>query len=1123
MKKLGLNARILAICGLPLAATAVLTAVVVHGSTRRFVEDAIGEQMIMQARIVAHLVAVGEQGNQGPEEINRHLREIAKFAKEQGNFDYEFWVTDSAGKVVRGSTGIEFTFTPEQEQAGAFLPLLDGHPKHADVVVQESRKREIDSLVYKYAGVSGVDKPRIVQVGYRTDSVLANLVGKNLLLAAGVAGLLLAAGVLAAAALRRTVTTPLDRLVRAARDVEAEEYQVGSLDKVRARGDELGRLASVFETMVVKLATRYEELVNFMRSAVLKVRGDGVISFVNHHACELFEYGRTELVGSRVHRIIPPELRDQVMARLDEIKDEEVQVNKVGQNVTKSGKLLWMSWSNRQIKPGEGRDKEMLFVGNDVTDLKRAEREIIAAKQKAEDATQMKSMFLANMSHEIRTPMNAIIGLSHLALKTPLSPKQRDYVGKIHNAGTSLLAVINDILDFSKIEAGKLTLEETDFRLDEVIGSVTTLTAQKAHEKGLEFLAHVSPDVPDLLRGDPLRLGQVLTNFVNNAVKFTEKGEIRLEIGKVEQAGDRVQLKFTVQDTGIGMTKEEAARLFQPFTQADMSTTRKHGGTGLGLTICKRLVDLMGGRVWLESEAGAGSAFSFTAWLGLGSATRDRKVLPERLSTLRALVVDDNPAAREILHESLSGFARQVDLATSGPEALAAIRRWDASEPYDVVFMDWRMPGMDGLQASRHIKSDETLGHPPRIVLVTAFGKEDVREQAERLNLDGFLVKPVTKSMIVDTLVTVFAGEHEAAAGAVDAAQALRLRGARILLAEDNEINQQIAVELLEGAGATVTVAVNGRLAVEALSNGPTPPPFDVVLMDLQMPEMDGHQATAKLRGDPRFVDLPIIAMTAHATLEERQRCLAEGMNDHVSKPIDPAALIDTVARYFKSDPAGAAEAPAPGPAPSPSGDDLPVIEGLDTADGLARVMGNRKLYARLLRRFADEQASVLDRIDAAMAGDKGADAERLAHTLKGVAGNIGARTVQDAAGALEKAIRDRAPDADRRAAARLTATALGPLVAGVRAWMGAPTPTAAPPGTPGTADPGAARAAAERLLELLAAFDAGSPDFVAEHRDALRTLFPGPRWADLEKFVQEYAFAEARAAVASALGKVAP
>jgi two-component system sensor histidine kinase/response regulator len=680
------------------------------------------------------------------------------------------------------------------------------------------------------------------------------------------------------------------------------------------------------------------------------------------------------------------------------------------------GRVVWIHALGHVVKDASGKPADMFGVTQDITEFKLLELELVGAKRKAEEATEMKSMFLANMSHEIRTPMNAIIGLSHLALKTQLSAKQRDYLSKIHSAGTALLSIINDILDFSKIEAGKLDIEATDFKLDEVIGSVTTLTAQKAHEKGIEFLAHVAPGIPEHLLGDPLRLGQILTNFVNNAVKFTERGEIRLEIELLEQTHEKVQLKFSVRDTGIGMTREQAGRLFQPFTQADMSTTRKHGGTGLGLTICRRLVELMGGRVWLESESGVGSTFYFTVWLGVGAATGIARVVPGRLARLRVLVVDDNPAAREILEEPLIKLVTRVDAVASGKEAISAIKQHDSSDPYDIVFMDWRMPGMDGLQASRHIKSDETLNQQPAIVLVTAFGRDEVREEAERLQVDGFMVKPVTKSMIVDTLVNVFAGEGNQPVPELEPGHEHRLRGAKILLTEDNEINQQIAIELLESAGATVEVANNGREAVEILFKGSRPPQFDVVLMDLQMPEMDGCQATAKIRSDPDFASLPIIAMTAHATTEEKERCLSAGMNDHIPKPIDPEILFETVGRYVKlaAAPADAVtrtsklvtqnEAPVPDL-------DVPLVSGLDTDNGLKRAGGNRKLYLRLLRQFLSQHGNAATEIADALRSGNSSTSERLAHTVRGVAANLGAPVIEKIAGSLENAIHAKLPE----------------------------------------------------------------------------------------------------------------
>jgi two-component system sensor histidine kinase/response regulator len=868
---------------------------------------------------------------------------------------------------------------------------------------------------------------------------------------------------------------------------------------------------------------------------------DGRITFVNPSACRMLGFTAEELIGQPSHATFHHNRPDGT-----EYPREECPMfaaYKYGKASRIDNEFLWRKdgtglpveyGATPMLKDGAIVGSVVTFT--DITLRKQQEKEILEAKAKAEEATQMKSMFLANMSHEIRTPMNAIIGLSHLALKTQLTPKQRDYVSKVHNAGTSLLAVINDILDFSKIEAGKLEIEATDFKLDDVISSVTTLTAQKAHEKGLEFLAHVAPGIPEFLLGDPLRLGQILTNFVNNAVKFTEHGEIRLDIELVERTGEKVQLKFSVRDTGIGMTKEQAAKLFQPFTQADMSTTRKHGGTGLGLTICRRLVELMGGRIWLESEPGVGSTFFFTVWLAVGDKPGSGKIVPEKLTKLHVLVVDDNSTACEILQEPLSTVVRRVDTVASGPEAIAAIKQHDREDPYDIVFMDWRMPGMDGLLASRHIKSDETLTQQPAIVLVTAFGREEVREEAERLQLDGFLVKPVTKSMIVDTLVNIFAHADEGTAQQTEAERAAQLKGARILLAEDNEINQQIAVELLEGAGASVKVANNGREAVEVLSTGPQPPPYDVVLMDLQMPEMDGYQATAKLRSDPRFTTLPIIAMTAHATIEERQRCLAAGMVDHISKPIDPASLFETVGRFYKPSESAAIQAPSSGyqppagsfslsssggegrgeEAPNRSqaqiGPDLPVFDGLDTIDGLTRVAGNRKLYLKLLRQFLEQNRAVDIQISTALAQGDVALAERLAHTLKGVAGNIGAKPIHAAAGKVEKLIREKSEPKDTETALVELAAVLDPLLAELRGALGSAEEN---PTTPSVAaaplDPAKARAAADQAAKLLAQFDPELVEFLAANQAALRPLFSADAWQAFKKNVQNYAFAEAQ------------
>ncbi|MEO8591712.1 MAG: response regulator [Candidatus Solibacter sp.] len=742
------------------------------------------------------------------------------------------------------------------------------------------------------------------------------------------------------------------------------------------------------------------------------------------------------------------------------------------------------------------------------TQLVEARDQAQAANQRAEDATQAKSMFLANMSHEIRTPMNAVIGMAYLALKTPLSEKQRDYVKKIHNAGTSLLGVINDILDFSKIEAGKLDIESVEFRLDEVISSVTSITAQKAQDKGLEFLAEVDSSVPPNLVGDPLRLGQVMTNLINNAIKFTERGDVCLKAELLEKVGERARLRFSVTDTGMGMTPEQTARLFQPFSQADMSTTRKHGGTGLGLTISRRLVELMGGEIWLESEPGVGSTFRFTVSLGVASSSARNRIVPEQLRAISALVVDDNAAARDILVHSLDGLCARVDAVSSGEEAIRAVEQHDSGQPYDVIFMDWRMPGMDGLQAVRLIKGNTQLKARPAIVLVTAFGREEVREEAERIQVEGFLLKPVTSSMLVDTLVTLFAGDardRTVLAPDVDR-HADRLRSLRVLLAEDNEINQQIAVELLEGVGATVEVANNGLEAVRKLLGQPVPPNYDVVLMDLQMPEMDGYEATSKIRSDPRFASFPIIAMTAHATVEERQKCLAIGMNGHVSKPIDPSLLFETLERFVvpgAKTPTVPRHEPAPALVAEP--DELPDVPGLDTTDGLMRVAGNKKLYLKLLRQFSKTEVDAAQRIASALAENDRATAQRVAHSVRGAAGNLGASVVQKAAANLEKAIASSAPAAEIEVLRASLAESVNGLISGLAAVLEEADREPAEAG-----DPAQVKKVVERLSRYLADYDSAAINYFETEAPQLRIFFDEHGFEHFADLVRSYAFSDA-------------
>ena len=625
---------------------------------------------------------------------------------------------------------------------------------------------------------------------------------------------------------------------------------------------------------------------------------------------------------------------------------------------------LYLSGTAGLLCDASGKPAGAIEALRDITDRKQMEEKLRQAQEAAEAASKAKGDFLANMSHEIRTPMNAIMGMAHLALKTELTPKQRDYLDKISTAGNSLLGIINDILDFSKIEAGKLEMEAVPFNLEEVMDNLASLITVKANEKeGLEVLFSTSPEVPRALVGDPLRLGQVLINLANNAVKFTERGEIVVSSELVHAGEKTVEVKFAVKDTGIGLTEEQKARLFQSFSQADTSTTRKFGGTGLGLAISKRLVEMMGGRIWVESEPGKGSTFCFTAVFGIGrEETISPHTPPPDLRGLRTLVVDDNSTSREILQGMLESFSFEVSLAASGEEGLAEFEKSIAGQGYDLVVMDWKMPGIDGIETARRIKNLPGLGRMPRIILVTAYGREEIMRQAEKMGLDGFLIKPVSPSVMFDTVMQAFGKDApRAACGPTDEKMIWKPRlpkdwpARSVLLVEDNEINQQVAMEILSGAGLKVTVANNGQEALDLVRANA----FDAVLMDVQMPVMDGYTATREIRkweggreggrgrrkaeGGRRkegTSSIPIIAMTAHAMAGDHEKSIAAGMNDHITKPIDPAQLFGTLAKWIGPREGAQKSAEAAPAQTGPQG--KTGASGADPAGGAARVRSGR-------------------------------------------------------------------------------------------------------------------------------------------------------------------------------------
>jgi two-component system, sensor histidine kinase and response regulator len=707
------------------------------------------------------------------------------------------------------------------------------------------------------------------------------------------------------------------------------------------------------------------------------------------------------LLRSHIH----PEDREAAQAALRESLENDKPYDTMFRVVWDDKSVHHLRAAGSVSRDENGRALRMLGGNWDVTELVEANQKSCQAVEMARESNRAKSDFVANMSHEIRTPMNAILGMTYLARRADPNPKLLDYLDKIGNAAQSLLGILNDILDFSKIEAGKLEMEVIDFSINDVWRNLLDVVEQKAQDKGIELLFSVADEVPSMLVGDPLRLGQILINLVNNAVKFTAVGKITIRVTAEDISSTELQLNISVSDTGIGMGPEQSRALFQPFHQGDTSYTRKYGGTGLGLAICKQLTELMGGKISAESELGKGSTFHFTAKFGIAREVESISHSARSIASQKSiLIVDDSETTRHALLTMLESRGFRVRAVSSGEEALSALTRASQSgEPVDLVLLDWRLPGIDGLETSRRIKANPRLSQTTSLLMVSAFEREEVFAGKNDANFEGFLAKPVSEKQLLKAISRALDLNLELEANPPQA-PASKLAGRHVLLVEDNEVNRFLAAELLSELGIVVTMAVNGREGTDRVFAEP----FDMILMDIQMPIMDGLAATKLIRKDPRSQNLPIIAMTAHAMSGDRERSLAAGMNDHLTKPINPDSMAEMLTRWMPVEAARPGITEGQPSKATPPNSELPEqLPPFDLPAALARANGKPKLLRRMLLSFRDQFKSAASDLRKEIAEGKTEEAGRLAHSLKGVAATLEAKDLAEAAASIEHAIRE--------------------------------------------------------------------------------------------------------------------